>query len=73
MKCILLVFLITQKQRTTIAEIRKENQAKRRKKAGRSVSKPELVERINDIVKDSGSFDCPAPSALAGSLVIGWP
>lgn len=31
--------------------------------------KPELVEQINDVIKDSGSFVLSAPPALEGSFL----
>lgn len=51
MKYTLLVFHIIQKQHI-IAEIRKDQAKSRKKKSGGSVRKSELVEQINDIIKD---------------------
>lgn len=68
MKYTLLVFHIIQKQHI-IAEIRKDQAKSRKKKSGGSVRKSELVEQINDIIKDWGSFDLPAPVALTGNLI----
>lgn len=44
-----------------IAEIRKLDEAKRKKKASESIGEPELIEKINNVIKDLGSFVLPAP------------
>lgn len=55
---------MTQKQHVIIAEMRKVGSSKKKKKkADRTVGKPELLEQINDIIKQSGSFGLSGPPA----------